>query len=75
MESSIGSIVNKIDAVLVRLETMEGSKARRRAAMNKMLNSITENDDGEWSRGPIFFVTMHLPLTQFARFLELTSFS
>lgn len=46
MESSIGSIVNKIDAVLTRLETMEGGKARRRAAMNKMLTSITENDDG-----------------------------
>jgi hypothetical protein len=47
MENGIGSIVTKIDAVLLKLDSMESGKARRRMAMNKMLNSITENEDGE----------------------------
>lgn len=46
MEHSIGSIVSKIDAVLVKLEAMERAKVQRRETMNKLLDSITE-DDGE----------------------------
>lgn len=42
MEHSIGSIVSKIDAVLVKLEAMERAKSKRRETMNKILDSITE---------------------------------
>ena len=42
MEHSIGSIVSKIDAVLVKLEAMERAKSRRRETMSKLLDSITE---------------------------------
>jgi len=44
MEHSIGSIVSKIDAVLVKLEAMERAKSRRRETMSKLLDSITEAD-------------------------------
>jgi len=42
MENSIGSIVTKIDAVLVKLEAMERAKARRRETMSKLLDSISQ---------------------------------
>jgi polycystin 2 len=44
MENSIGSIVSKIDAVLVKLEAMERAKAKRRETMSKLLDSITESE-------------------------------
>lgn len=44
MEHSIGSIVSKIDAVLVKLEAMERAKSKRRETMSKILDSITEVD-------------------------------
>ncbi|KAK3861331.1 hypothetical protein Pcinc_044496 [Petrolisthes cinctipes] len=44
LEHSIGSIVSKIDAVLVKLDTMEKAKNKRRETMSKMLDTITEND-------------------------------
>jgi polycystin 2 len=44
MEHSIGSIVSKIDAVLVKLEAMERAKSKRRETMSKILDSITEAD-------------------------------
>jgi len=44
MEHSIGSIVSKIDAVLVKLEAMERAKSKRRETMSKILDSITESD-------------------------------
>jgi polycystin 2 len=44
MEHSIGSIVSKIDAVLVKLEAMEKAKLKRRETMGKILDSITESD-------------------------------
>lgn len=47
MEHSIGSIVSKIDAVLVKLEAMERAKSKRRETMSKILDSITESDDGD----------------------------
>jgi polycystin 2 len=42
MEHSVGSIVSKIDAVLVKLEAMEKAKLKRREIMSKILDSITE---------------------------------
>ena len=45
MEHSIGSIVSKIDAVLVKLEAMEKAKLKRRETMGKILDSITEVGD------------------------------
>ncbi|CAN7994310.1 unnamed protein product [Ixodes hexagonus] len=45
MEHSIGSIVSKIDAVLVKMESMEKAKAHRRENMNKILDSISENEN------------------------------
>jgi hypothetical protein len=42
MEHSIGSIVSKIDAVLVKLESMELTKARRRETVGRLLDSIAE---------------------------------
>ncbi|CAG5115064.1 unnamed protein product [Candidula unifasciata] len=44
MEHSIGSIVSKIDAVLVKLEAMEKAKIKRRETMGKILDSISESD-------------------------------
>jgi len=40
MEHSIGSIVSKIDTVLVKLEGMEKAKLRRRETMAALLDSI-----------------------------------
>ena len=48
MEHSIGSIVTKIDAVLVKLETMEKGKDKRKATMSKILTTITEDDGGTY---------------------------
>lgn len=45
LEHSIGSIVSKIDAVLVKLDTMEKTKHKRKETMGKILDTITENDD------------------------------
>lgn len=42
MEHSIGSVVSKIDAVLVKLEAMEQTKARRRETVGHLLDSIAE---------------------------------
>ena len=47
MEHSIGSIVSKIDAVLVKLEAMEKAKSKRRDTMSRLLDSISE----VWLRG------------------------
>ena len=49
MEHSIGSIVSKIDAVLVKLEAMEKAKLKRRETMGKILDSITE------VRAPLYY--------------------
>ncbi|UYV82599.1 PKD2 [Cordylochernes scorpioides] len=44
MEHSIGSIVAKIDAVLVKMEAMERARSRRRENMHKILDSISDTD-------------------------------
>ena len=42
MESVVHRIVSKIDVVLIKLETMERNKARRKATMGKMLDGILD---------------------------------
>ncbi|CAF0734591.1 unnamed protein product [Didymodactylos carnosus] len=44
MEYSIGSIVSKIDGVLTKLETSEKDKMKRREAMTKILDSISNDN-------------------------------
>lgn len=39
MEHSIGSIVSKIDAVIVKLEVMERAKMKRRDVLGRILDS------------------------------------
>lgn len=42
MEHSIGSIVSKIDAVIVKLETMERAKLKRRDVLGRLLDGVLE---------------------------------
>lgn len=42
MEHSIGSIVSKIDAVIVKLEAMERAKLKRRDVLGRLLDGVTE---------------------------------
>lgn len=42
MEHSIGSIVSKIDAVIVKLEAMERVKLKRRDVLGRLLDGVTE---------------------------------
>ncbi|XP_060103057.1 polycystin-2 [Heteronotia binoei] len=44
MEHSIGSIVSKIDAVIVKLEAMERAKLRRRDVLGRVLDGVTEDE-------------------------------
>lgn len=42
MEHSIGSIVSKIDAVIVKLEGMERAKLKRKDVLGRLLDGMTE---------------------------------
>lgn len=42
MEHSIGSIVSKIDAVIVKLEVMERAKVKRRDVLGRLLDGVME---------------------------------
>lgn len=42
MEHSIGSIVSKIDAVIVKLEAMERAKLKRRDVLGRLLDGVME---------------------------------
>ena len=42
MEHSIGSIVSKIDAVIVKLEIMERNKLKRREVLGRLLDGVAE---------------------------------
>uniref|UniRef100_A0A8C4ZLN4 Polycystin-2 n=1 Tax=Gadus morhua TaxID=8049 RepID=A0A8C4ZLN4_GADMO len=42
MEHSIGSIVSKIDAVIVKLEAMERAKTKRKDVLGKLLDGVME---------------------------------
>nr|XP_017825916.1 polycystin-2 isoform X2 [Callithrix jacchus] len=54
MEHSIGSIVSKIDAVIVKLEIMERAKLKRREVLGRLLDGVAEDErlgrDGEIHR-------------------------
>ena len=47
MEKSVGSIVTKISAVIVKLEGMEKNKAKKREAMTRILESMDQGEGGE----------------------------
>jgi len=51
MEHSIGSIVSKIDAVIVKLEAMERAKVKRRENMGKLLDTVQDEDKGTAEAG------------------------
>ncbi|XP_072534568.1 polycystin-2 isoform X2 [Salminus brasiliensis] len=44
MEHSIGSIVSKIDAVIVKLEAMERAKLKRREVLGRLLDGVMEDE-------------------------------
>ncbi|XP_062852318.1 polycystin-2 [Trichomycterus rosablanca] len=44
MEHSIGSIVSKIDAVIVKLEAMERAKLKRREVLSRLLDGVVEDE-------------------------------
>ncbi|XP_017264887.1 polycystin-2 isoform X2 [Kryptolebias marmoratus] len=44
MEHSIGSIVSKIDAVIVKLEGMERAKLKRRDVLGRLLDRVVEDE-------------------------------
>lgn len=44
MEHSIGSIVSKIDAVIVKLEAMERAKVKRRDVLGRLLDGVMEDE-------------------------------
>uniref|UniRef100_A0A7N5JGZ7 Polycystin-2 n=1 Tax=Ailuropoda melanoleuca TaxID=9646 RepID=A0A7N5JGZ7_AILME len=44
MEHSIGSIVSKIDAVIVKLEIMERAKLKRREVLGRLLDGVVEDE-------------------------------
>ena len=47
MERSVGSIVTKIDAVIVKLEGMEKNKAKKREAMTRILEQMDDEEGGK----------------------------
>lgn len=49
MEHSIGSIVSKIDAVIVKLETMERAKVKRRDVLGRLLDGVMEVRYSGWT--------------------------
>jgi hypothetical protein len=65
MEHSIGSIVSKIDAVLVKLEAMEKAKLKRRETMGKILDSITEVGLSKRNIYPLNYIEKHVPVYNF----------
>uniref|UniRef100_A0A4W4H2S9 Polycystin-2 n=1 Tax=Electrophorus electricus TaxID=8005 RepID=A0A4W4H2S9_ELEEL len=44
MEHSIGSIVSKIDAVIVKLEAMERAKLKRKEVLARLLDGVTQDE-------------------------------
>lgn len=41
-EQSVGSIVSKVESVLMKLEAMDQAKAKRRDTMSRLIESISE---------------------------------
>jgi len=50
MEGAIGSIVSKIDMVLIKLESMEKSKSKRKATMSKIMEGFTDPEMDDASK-------------------------
>lgn len=70
MEHSIGSIVSKIDAVLVKLEAMEKAKLKRRETMAKLLDSIADvSSRVSFPQSNLFCVLYLTEVTYFRVFL------
>ncbi|XP_060635243.2 polycystin-2 isoform X2 [Anolis sagrei] len=44
MEHSIGSIVSKVDAVIMKLEIMEKAKLKRKEVLGRLLDGVTEDE-------------------------------
>lgn len=59
MEHSIGSIVSKIDAVIVKLEAMERAKLKRKEVLGKLLDGVAEVNAGGWI-GVIYLIGLML---------------
>ena len=49
MEGVIGNIVSKIDRVLIKLETMEKSKSKKKQNLGKLFDGLTNDEGGERS--------------------------
>merc|ERR1719361_2840194 len=47
MEGVIGNIVSKIDKVLIKLESMEKSKSKKKQNLGKLFDGFTIDDDSE----------------------------
>lgn len=70
MEHSIGSIVSKIDAVIVKLEAMERAKLKRRDVLGRLLDGVTEvrkSFSVVWSQPPCLPFCWHFVLSWFGR--------
>ncbi|XP_078473231.1 polycystin-2-like isoform X1 [Lampetra fluviatilis] len=48
MEHSIGSVVSKMDAVMVKLEAMERQRLRRRDVLSRLISGMGEEERGSW---------------------------
>ena len=49
MEGVIGNIVSKIDKVLIKLESMEKSKSKKKQNLGKLFDGLTNDDAGKIS--------------------------
>ena len=47
MEGVIGNIVSKIDKVLIKLESMEKSKSKKKQNLGKLFDGLTNDDEGK----------------------------
>ena len=47
MEGVIGNIVSKIDKVLIKLESMEKSKSKKKQNLGKLFDGLTNDDAGK----------------------------
>ena len=67
MEGVIGNIVSKIDKVLIKLESMEKSKTKKKQNLGKLFDGLT-NDEAGWYEKERNFVSnisiYHVKLSQ-----------
>ena len=60
MEGVIGNIVSKIDRVLIKLETMEKSKSKKKQNLGKLFDGLTNDEGGETSQHKLQSLTTDL---------------